>query len=87
MEDTHFNVALGYLAVLLSTISLHAGARAHVCSKLPGRTLGPVKDVAIEFLLYHQQVDSQMSEADDGAHVQDGFTERLQGVIEKLSET
>lgn len=86
MEGTHFNVAFGYLAVLLSTISLHPEARSHICSKLPGRTLAPVKDVAIEFLQYHQQVDSQLSEVDEGGASKDGFTDRLQSVIDRLSD-
>ncbi len=96
MEDTHFNVAFGYLAVLLSNVSLHPGARAHLCSKLPGRTLIPVTDAAIEFLQYHQQVDSQLMEADGAAGAggkgaggpgelsRDGFTERLQRMINRL---
>ena len=86
MEGTHFNVAFGYLAVLLSNISLYPAARSHMCSKLPGRSLTTVKDAAIEFLQYHQQVDSQLSAADGGERPPDGFTQRLQDMINKLNE-
>ncbi len=66
MEGTQFNVAFGYLTVLLSTISLHAEARARMVAKLPGRSFQPLKDVAVEFLRYHQQVNSQQQQFEGG---------------------
>ena len=86
MEGTHLNVAFGYLAVLLSNISFDPAARSHMCSTLPGRSLTTVKDAAIEFLQYHHQVDSQLSAVDGGEPPRDGFTERLQHMIDKLTD-
>ncbi|KAI9887766.1 MAG: hypothetical protein M1823_000407 [Watsoniomyces obsoletus] len=85
MEGTHFNVAFGYLAVLLSNISFHAEARTYLCSKLPCRTLTPITDAAIEFLQYHQQVDSQLMETDGnigtgGGRVGDGGVDAVGAV-------
>ena len=86
MEETQFNVAVGYLSVLLSNLCLDNSLKPHICSKMPGQTLQPIKDAAIEFLEYHRQVDSQLSDVDQRGGSQDVFTERLQKMIERLVE-
>ena len=89
MEETHFNVALGYLSVLLSYLCLDEGVRQQICMLLPGQRIRPMINMALEFLQYHKEVDAQLhtDAAGDGAvYAQDGFTERLQSVIESLAE-
>ncbi|KAI9790377.1 MAG: hypothetical protein M1816_005195 [Peltula sp. TS41687] len=87
MEETHFNVAFGYLSVLLSSLCLRDDMRPPICSRMPGQTIQPILGAAIEFLDYHQLVDSQMSESDRaGAGAQDGFTVKLREMIERLMD-
>lgn len=90
MEETQFNVALGYLSVLLSYLCLNDDVRAQVRLRLPGRRLRPMINMALEFLHYHKEVDAHLHSVavvEGGVHPQDGFTERLQSVIESLAET
>lgn len=89
MEETHYNVALGYLSVLLSYLCLHNEVKRQICLELPGQRLRPMINTALEFLQYHREVDAQLHATEmgeDGACHQDGFTERLQGVIQSLAE-
>lgn len=86
MEETHFNVAFGYLSVLLSNLCLRDDMRPQIGSRMPGQTIQPILGAALEFLQYHQQVDSQMSDTNHNGSSRDGFTEKLQEMIKRLME-
>lgn len=87
MEKTHSNVAFGYLAVLLGNLCLNRRVKQQVCAQLPGATLRPLSDAVGEFLHYHKKVDDQFQSADgDDATAQDGFTARLQMMVDRLNE-
>ncbi|KAI9826845.1 MAG: hypothetical protein M1832_005784 [Thelocarpon impressellum] len=84
VEETHLNVAYGYLAVLLGNLCLHAGVKQHVRTKLPGGTLRSLSAAVREFLHYHMKVDDQLHASQGEESPQDGFTERLQAVVDSL---
>ncbi|KAI9721467.1 MAG: hypothetical protein M1812_002229 [Candelaria pacifica] len=86
MEETHSNVAFGYLSVLLGNTCQNPTARIYTCSKLPGGTLQSLIAAVEEFLQYHKTVDAELYEIDDGTEtdLQAGFTDRLQSVVDRL---
>ncbi|KAI9700423.1 MAG: hypothetical protein M1836_002438 [Candelina mexicana] len=84
MEETHSNVAFGYLSVLLGNACQNPTARAHTCSKLYGSKLSTLIAAVEEFLEYHKKVDAELYDADDGTELQAGFTDRLQSVLDRL---
>ncbi len=84
MEETHSNVAFGYLSVLLGNICQNSTARMYTCSKLPGGTLHTLIAAVEEFLQYHKKVDAELYDADDGTDLQASFTDRLQSVLDRL---
>ena len=86
VEETHSNVAFGYLAVLLANLCLDANVKVRVRSKLPGGTLRPLSEAVEEFLLFHKKVDDQIQASQGDESAQDGFTERLQGVVDRLND-
>ncbi|KAI9797540.1 MAG: hypothetical protein M1833_005451 [Piccolia ochrophora] len=81
MEESHSNVAFGYLAVLLGNLCLDPGIRQQVRSRLPKATLRPLVSAIEEFLLYHRKVDDQRTQGEGGSEHRDGFVKRLQGVV------
>ncbi|KAI9841916.1 MAG: hypothetical protein M1837_000302 [Sclerophora amabilis] len=87
MEETQFNVAFGYLAVLFSVLSLRSEIRQHVCSRLPGATIQPLLAAVEEFLHYHQRVDDQLRKEGQSTDSQDGFKERLQANLDLLKRS
>ncbi|KAI9824831.1 MAG: hypothetical protein M1826_007253 [Phylliscum demangeonii] len=86
MEETHMNVALGYLSILLAHLCLHERLRPLICARMPRQTLEPIRRTALEFLHYHRQVDAQLAGGADyrGCRNDDAFTDRLQAVLERL---
>lgn len=79
-------MAIGYLAVLLGNLCLHEEVKPQIRSRLPGQTIRPIQHAAVEFLQYHKEVDAQLSESDHRGRSSDGFTEKLQKMIERLLE-
>ncbi len=80
-------MAYGYLAVLLGNLCLDGQVKQHVRSRLPGATLRPLSMAVSEFLHYHRKVDDQLQSSQGGEGGQggaDGFTERLQAVVDAL---
>ena len=75
----------GYLAVLLGNLCLDERVKQHVRQRLPGATLRPLAAAVSEFLQFHRKVDLQLqSSQGDGTDGTDGFTERLQALLDAL---
>ncbi|KAI9850469.1 MAG: hypothetical protein M1838_005607 [Thelocarpon superellum] len=86
MEASHSNVAFGYLAVLLANLCLDGTIKDQVRGRLPGGTVRPLSDAAEEFLHYHQKVDEQLHASGGDSTGPDGFTARLQHVVNRLKQ-
>ncbi|SLM39046.1 Wings apart-like protein [Lasallia pustulata] len=85
-EETSFNVAFGYLSVLLSNLCIDGIIRAQVRSRLRGGTLKQLLDAVEEFLHYHKQVDDQICQAGEETDAKAGFVGRLQSVVDRLKQ-
>lgn len=84
MEQSHGNVAHGYLAVLLGNLCQNKSTRAQVTSILPGQKLELLITAVEEFVHYHKKVDSQTFEGEEGQDVWTHFTDRLMAVVARL---
>jgi hypothetical protein len=85
VEDSHLNVAGGYLAVLLGCLSLspEIGERIRMRQRTP--SLQPLIACIDEFISHHKKVDALLK--DEGEHnPQAGLTDRLQTLVDKLKE-
>ncbi|KAI9818576.1 MAG: hypothetical protein M1827_000635 [Pycnora praestabilis] len=87
MEETHSNVAFGYLSVLLGNLCHNRAINVQIRSKLPGRTLRPLIDAIEEFLLYNRKVDDELSGITDDNDLHGAFTDRLRSVVDRLVQT
>ncbi|MCJ1471212.1 hypothetical protein MMC07_009860 [Pseudocyphellaria aurata] len=83
-KETSFNVAFGYLSVLLSYLCVNQEVRLRVSSRLRGRTLGQLLDAVDEFLHYHRQIDEEIYQDDGEMDVKAGFIDRLQRMVNEL---
>lgn len=79
-------MALGYLSVLLVTLSLDVDIRTRVQSFRGGRGLVFLISTAEEFLQYHRKVDQEDAPGAEGSAIS-GSTMRLQQILAKLRET
>jgi Wings apart-like protein regulation of heterochromatin len=85
VEDSHLNVAGGYLAVLLGCLSLspEIGERIRMRQRTP--SLQSLIACIDEFISHHKKVDALLK--DEGEHnPQAGLTDRLQTLVDKLKE-
>ncbi len=84
MEDSHFNVAFGYLAVLLGYFTLLQHLSKVIRDALPGGTLQSLIASIKEFIYHHEKVDAL---SENYEHSQTGMTEQLSRMLRKLCDT
>lgn len=85
VEDSHLNVAGGYLAVLLGYLSLSPEIRERITTRQQAPSLQPLIACIDEFITHHKKVDDLLK--DDGEqNPQEGLTDRLQALVDKLKE-
>lgn len=84
VEQSHGNVAHGYLAVLLGNLCQSQSARDKVRSILPGQKLEVLIAAVEEFVQLHKKVDSQSFEGEEGQDLWTHFTDRLMVVVARL---
>ncbi|KAE8159068.1 wings apart-like protein regulation of heterochromatin-domain-containing protein [Aspergillus tamarii] len=86
VPEVQYNVAIGYLSILLVTLCLNHTALAQVKVSLDGKGLAAALSTAEEFLRYYRKVekDSQLFETrhGDGAEL----TPRLERIIHQIRE-
>lgn len=85
VEDGVANVAFGYLAVVLANLCRNREARQTIASGLPGKRLDALVEAVHEFVVHHQKVDALNFEGEEGSAVWSAFTEKLKGVLSRLS--
>ncbi len=79
----HHNVAVGYLAVLLLALCLHAGARMHIKESLRPKGLPVIMSTVNEFLQYHQKIEQELHST-QARREASGFLVRLQDLITEI---
>lgn len=81
--EVHHNVAVGYLAVLLLALCLHADIRAQVKRSMHPNGLSVIMSTVEEFLQYHRKIEQELDpvQAKDGAN---GFIGRLQNLMSQI---
>lgn len=84
VHDTHYNVIVGYLSVLLTALCLNADAYLQVTRSLGDKGLRQVLSVAEEFQQYHQRVEQDLHESGRGTN--SSFTGELQDIIQKVRQ-
>ncbi|OCK95230.1 uncharacterized protein K441DRAFT_634773 [Cenococcum geophilum 1.58] len=84
MEESQSNVAYGYLSVLLGNLCQNDQVLRKIQSKLPNRRLDILINAVEEFIQYHQKVDRDMFDGDEGGEISINYTERLQSVVDRL---
>ena len=84
MEESQSNVAYGYLSVLLGNLCQNDQVLRKIQSKLPNRRLHILINAVEEFIQYHQKVDRDMFDGDEGGEISINYTERLQSVVDRL---
>ncbi|KAF8538203.1 wings apart-like protein regulation of heterochromatin-domain-containing protein [Trichophaea hybrida] len=86
MEESHTNVAFGYLAVLLGDLCQEDHIRYKARGRLPNSNLKSLQGAIEEFIAHHRKVDEHMFgvEEDDSPGPQAEFTARLQDVMVRL---
>lgn len=77
-------MALGYLSVLLVTLSLDVDIRTRIQSFRNGRGLAFLIATAEEFLQYHRKVDQDLDTPGAEGSAISGSTMRLQQILAKL---
>ncbi|CAI7648195.1 unnamed protein product [Penicillium viridicatum] len=82
--EVHHNVAVGYLAVLLLTLSLDPETRSKIKSSLAPNGLTPVISTVDEFLQYHQKIEQEISTFPTQGQPASGFLSRLQELITRI---
>ncbi|KAI9746438.1 MAG: hypothetical protein M1818_000151 [Claussenomyces sp. TS43310] len=87
VEDSHRNVAFGYLSVLLGFLCLSSDIQKRVRRQLGTASLQPLTASIEEFISHHKRVDDLFEYDADGFNPQVGLTERLQRMVTKLNET
>lgn len=85
VEDSHLNVAGGYLAVLLGYLWLSAEKNDLFAEHQEMNTSQALIACIDEFIGHHKKVDDLFK--DDAKHnPQAGLTDRLQGLVDKLKK-
>ncbi|CAG8194763.1 unnamed protein product [Penicillium nalgiovense] len=82
--EVHHNVAVGYLAVLLLTLSLDPETRSKIKSSLAPNGLTTVISTVDEFLQYHQKIEQEISTSPTQGQPASGFLSRLQELITRI---
>ncbi|KXG52351.1 Wings apart-like protein [Penicillium griseofulvum] len=82
--EVHHNVAVGYLAVLLLTLSLDPEPRSKIKSSLAPKGLTAVISTVDEFLQYHQKIEQEISTFPTQGQPASGFLSRLQELITRI---
>ncbi|KGO73153.1 Wings apart-like protein [Penicillium italicum] len=82
--EVHHNVAVGYLAVLLLTLSLDPEIRSKIKSSLAPNGLTAVISTVGEFLQYHQKIEQEISTFPTQGQPASGFLSRLQELITRI---
>jgi hypothetical protein len=78
--QTHYNVAFGYLSILLCTLCLNHQVRALVKTSVKGAGLNKLLATVEEFLHYHRKVDEELSQSKSLGE----FTLRLQRILDQI---
>ncbi len=81
MEQSHLNVALGYLSILLGYLCLLDPIRERFVSVHPKKNIRPLLDSINEFIAFHHTVAQA-----DGASAQSGALPRLQSLVQQLKQ-
>ena len=85
VEDSHLNVAGGYLAVLLGYVLLSAESEGLLAVRQRMNTLQALITCIDEFIGHHKKVDDLFK--DDTEHnPQAGLTDKLQSLVDRLKE-
>ena len=80
-------MAFGYLAVLLSYLSMNGTIRRLIRIQLHGYTVKSLIDAVEEFLAYHRMVANDIHQVDDDdLDIRASFIDRLQGVLDRLKQ-
>lgn len=79
----HHNVAVGYLAVLLLALCLHAGARIRIKESLRPNGLASIMSTVNEFLQHHQKIEQELNSAYAKKEAS-GFLVRLQDLVNEI---
>ncbi|KAJ5787432.1 Wings apart-like protein [Penicillium paradoxum] len=82
--EVHHNVAVGYLAVLLLTLSLDIETRSRIKNSLAPKGLAVVISTVAEFLQYHQKIEQEISPVSPQGKPASGFLSRLQELITRI---
>lgn len=82
--EVHHNVAVGYLAVLLLTLSLDSDIRSKIKNSLAPKGLAVVISTVDEFLHYHQKIEQEISPSSTQGQPGNGFLSRLQELITRV---
>lgn len=82
--EVHHNVAVGYLAVLLLTLSLDDESRRKIKSFLASNGLEKVISTVDEFLQHHRKVEQEASSLPTQGQPASGFMARLQELIAQI---
>jgi hypothetical protein len=85
VEDTHRNVAFGYLSVLLGYLALMPEIEERIRSRLGKDSLQLLIGSIKEFIIHHKKVDDLFEDGVDGHNPQAGLTERLQNMVDILN--
>ena len=80
LEQSHANVAYGYLAVMLANMCRNRDIRPVVSNALPGKGVDMLLGAVDEFIQYHKTAD----EKDEGNDVWVAFTNRLQSAADAV---
>ncbi|GLI76769.1 hypothetical protein PoHVEF18_005047 [Penicillium ochrochloron] len=81
--EVHHNVAVGYLAVLLLALCLHAGARIRIKEFLRPNGLASIMSTVNEFLQHHQKIEQELNSAHAKKEAS-GFLVRLQDLVNEI---
>ena len=82
--EVHHNVAVGYLAVLLLTLSLDNEARSRIKKSLAPNGLTTVISTVEEFLQYHRKIEQEVPPLPTQGQPVSGFMARLQELITQM---
>ena len=85
-RESRYNVPFGYLAVLLSFLSVDRHVKRRVASQLPGKTIKPLLDAVGEFLHYHRKVAEEIHQTGGETDIKAIFISRLEAVVNSLSK-
>jgi hypothetical protein len=83
-QEIKSNVAVGYLAVLLSYLSVTPHIKQQIEARLRGGTMTQLLDAVEEFLHYHRQVAEEIPQANDDLDVKTSFIGRVQSIVDRL---